>query len=256
MKKSLKPLVVLVGALGISFGLGLPTLAQPQPILAQTSPTPALPEGQPTSPSAPAPETPTVPEEQPASPSAPETPTVPEEQPTSPSAPETPTVPMTPMGVSVPTGSSSQTIDAIVRQSPSFELFNALLRVANAQGSLTSALVGGNYTVFAPTDEALAALPPGLFKALVQPENSDTLARILANHIVPGTVLSNQLSGREVRSLDGNVLSLATTPVIAPDIQVSNGVIHAINGVLLPPDVQSGLAGLTPQPVTSGTPSQ
>lgn len=273
MKNSLKPLVGIIGTLSINFGMGLPTLAQPQPMLSQVSPSPTLaPEEQPVSPTAPTPASPAVPTAPEASPIAPEASPIaptpdrpsdpalaPEAQPASPTAPApaSPAVPAAPVRVSVPASSSSQTVDAIVRQSPSFELFNALLRVANNQGILNSALAGGSdYTIFAPTDEALVALPSGLFKALVQPENRETLVRILKNHIVRGKVLSNQLSGQEIRSLDGNILSLGSVPVIAPDIQASNGVIHAINGVILPPDVQSSLAGLIPQPVTSNTPSQ
>ncbi len=265
MKKSLKPLVWVIGTLGINFGMGLPTLAQPQPLLSQVSPSPTLaPEEQPVSPTAPTPASPAVPTAPEASPMAPmpdrpsDPALAPEAQPASPTAPTaSPAAPAAPVRVSVPASSSSQTVDAIVRQSPSFELFNALLRVANNQGILTSALAGGsNYTIFAPTDEALVALPSGLFKALVQPENRETLVRILKNHIVRGKVLSNQLSGQEIRSLDGNILSLGSVPVIAPDIQASNGVIHAINGVILPPDVQSSLAGLIPQPVTSNTLNQ
>jgi uncharacterized surface protein with fasciclin (FAS1) repeats len=159
-----------------------------------------------------------------------------------------------PQGVVVPSSSSSQNLDTVVRLSPSFELFNALLRVADQNGALSTVLAGSNnYTVFAPTDEALAALPQGTFKALVQPENRDLLVRILENHIVRGTVMSNEVGSRELRSLIGEPIALTNAPVVGADIQTSNGVIHAINGVILPADVQSRLVGLTPQPMSGST---
>ncbi|KAM3103164.1 fasciclin domain-containing protein [Phormidesmis sp. 146-12] len=162
--------------------------------------------------------------------------------------------PGSPQGIVVPSSSSSQTLDAIVRQSPSFELFNALLRVADQNGALSTVLNGSSsYTVFAPTDEALAALPQGTFKALVQPENRDLLVRILENHIVRGKVLSNEVGSRELRSLIGEPIALTSAPVVGADIQTSNGVIHAINGVILPADVQSRLVGLVPQPISGST---
>ncbi len=162
-----------------------------------------------------------------------------------------PPIAPSPQGVVVPSSSSSQTLDAIVRQSPSFELFNALLRVADQNGGLSTVLNGSSsYTVFAPTDEALAALPQGTFKALVQPENRDLLVRILENHIVRGKVLSNEVGSRELRSLIGEPIALTNAPVVGADIQTSNGVIHAINGVILPADVQSRLVGLAPQPIS------
>jgi uncharacterized surface protein with fasciclin (FAS1) repeats len=97
----------------------------------------------------------------------------------------------------------------------------------------------------------------------VQPENRDLLISILENHVVKGKVLSTQLSGQEIRSLDGNPLPLGSAPggvtignapVVAADIQASNGVIHAINGIILPPDVQSRLVSLTPQPLAPSAP--
>jgi uncharacterized surface protein with fasciclin (FAS1) repeats len=156
--------------------------------------------------------------------------------------------------------SGDQTIDAIVRTNPSFELFNALLGVANSQGILTNQLSGdSNYTVFAPTDAALAQIPPATFKALVQPENRDLLARVLENHIVKGKVSSADLTSQQVRSMGGNAmaaqggsgtLTIGNARVIGPDIQASNGIIHAVDNVILPADLQAQLSGLSAQPST------
>lgn len=111
--------------------------------------------------------------------------------------------------VSVPANSQSESIVAIVDQSPSFELLNALIRVAALQDSgLTTELTSGEFTVFAPTDEAFAALPPDAVRALVQPENRDLLIRILSNHIVPGAVSSSEIAST---NLGGNI-DMGLTP--------------------------------------------
>ena len=155
-------------------------------------------------------------------------------------------------------GSEGKTIDQIVRTSPSFELFNALLRVAdsNANGGFSASLASGDYTVFAPTDEALAAIPPATFKALVQPENRALLAQVLENHIVRGKVTSNDLAAKEVKSMGGSAimaqggsgnLMIGNARILGSDIQASNGIIHAVDQVLLPANVQSKLTSLAPQ---------
>ncbi|GAP95803.1 fasciclin domain-containing protein [Leptolyngbya sp. NIES-2104] len=153
-------------------------------------------------------------------------------------------------------GSEGQTLDQIVRTSPSFELFNALLRVAESNGSFTALAGSGDFTVFAPTDEALAAVPPATFKALVQPENRALLVQVLENHIVRGKVTSADLASKQVQSLGGNPLSaqggagslsVGNAQVVGADIQAENGIIHAVNGVILPAELQSKLTSLAPQ---------
>ena len=279
MKNSFKKLASTIGVLGFSLAVALPTLAQSAPSSGSTGrdsnvnstpnePSQLNPSSGSEAPAArPQPNLPgdqsnpggiNTPANRPQAPGGLDAPTnrpapsgpgerpmpLPGERPTPPIAPS-------PQGVVVPSSSSSQTIDAVVRQSPSFELFNALLRVADQNGALSTVLNGSSsYTVFAPTDEALAALPQGTFKALVQPENRALLVRILENHIVRGKVLSNEVGSRELRSLIGEPIALTNAPVIGADIQTSNGVIHAINGVILPADVQSRLVGLAPQPIS------
>jgi uncharacterized surface protein with fasciclin (FAS1) repeats len=159
--------------------------------------------------------------------------------------------------VPITSAGGSGTIDAIVRTSPSFELFNALLRVADRQGVFSNELASDtDYTVFAPTDEALAAVPSGTFKALVQPENRDLLVSVLQNHIVRGRITSNDLASRQIRSMGGSslapvggqgALAIANARIIGPDLAASNGVIHAVDQLIITPDVQAGLSRLTPQ---------
>lgn len=111
--------------------------------------------------------------------------------------------------VSIPANSQSQSIVAIVDESSSFELLNALIRVAAIEEpALATKLSSGEFTVFAPTDEAFAALPPDAIRALVQPQNRDLLIRILSNHIVPGNVPSS-----EIASIDlGSSIATGLTP--------------------------------------------
>jgi transforming growth factor-beta-induced protein len=103
----------------------------------------------------------------------------------------------------------------------------------------------GPFTVFAPTDDAFAALPEGLVAALLLPENKDTLVKILTYHVVSGEVFAADIADGDVATVEGQTVALSTADgvtvnganVIIADVPASNGVIHAIDAVLLPPDV-------------------
>jgi uncharacterized surface protein with fasciclin (FAS1) repeats len=103
----------------------------------------------------------------------------------------------------------------------------------------------GPFTVFAPTDDAFLALPDGLLDALLLPENKDTLVKILTYHVVPGTVLAADVVDGDVATVEGQAITLSTADgvtvngarVIQADVIADNGVIHAIDAVILPPDV-------------------
>jgi uncharacterized surface protein with fasciclin (FAS1) repeats len=125
--------------------------------------------------------------------------------------------------------------------------FNTLTSLIQAAG-LESTLQQGEYTIFAPTDAAFAALPPETLQRLQQPENKATLARILQYHIVSGQLTASQLKTGELRTVEkkainvqvnsnDNKITVNNAQVIQADIQANNGVIHAINQVLIPPDV-------------------
>jgi len=162
--------------------------------------------------------------------------------------------------ISVPESSASLSIDTIVERSDSFNILNSLLRVADRNGELSRQLAGGGtYTVFAPTDRAFAALPEGTIKRLVQPENRATLIKILSYHVVSGKVDSSKIQSGETRSVQGSKLNIQAdggsvmindAQVIQADIKAKNGVIHAINKVILPPDVQ---ASMKASPQASGS---
>lgn len=126
--------------------------------------------------------------------------------------------------------------------------FNTLLAAAKAAGLADALATGENLTVFAPTDEAFAALPEGTVENLLKPENKDQLVAILSYHVLPRKLMSNQLPGRaiHVRTIkSGGDRTLAVTKsssgvsvdeanVVAADIAADNGVIHVIDKVMLP----------------------
>jgi len=103
----------------------------------------------------------------------------------------------------------------------------------------------GPFTVFAPTDEAFAALPAGVLDALLLPENKALLAQILTYHVVPGMVMAADVTDSDVATVEGQTVKLSTAmgvtvngaTVVTADVAASNGVIHAIDAVILPPGV-------------------
>ena len=101
----------------------------------------------------------------------------------------------------------------------------------------------GPFTVFAPTDEAFAALPEGTVQNLLLPENKEKLIAILTYHVVSGKVLSGDLSnnmmvatvqGGQVKIMTAGGVTVDGANVITADIETSNGVIHVIDAVILP----------------------
>jgi uncharacterized surface protein with fasciclin (FAS1) repeats len=119
------------------------------------------------------------------------------------------------------------------------------LAAALAAADLVTTLQGdGPFTVFAPTDEAFAALPAGLLDALLLPENVGVLQAILTYHVVSGTVLAADVTTGDVPTVEGSNIAVdtsmgvvlnGTANVTATDIMASNGVIHVIDAVILPP---------------------
>jgi len=119
------------------------------------------------------------------------------------------------------------------------------LVVAATAADLVATLSGpGPFTVFAPVDAAFAALPAGTVESLVKPENKGTLASILTYHVVAGKVLSTDLSnGMKAKTVNGGEITITIADgkvkvngaqVVLADVATSNGVIHVIDGVLLP----------------------
>ena len=126
----------------------------------------------------------------------------------------------------------------------SFRTLAQALQSAELVGVLKSA---GPFTVFAPTDEAFNALPAGTVESLLRPENRAKLQAILKYHVVSGAVSSSQArSLTSATSVQGSALSIQASSagvkvgganVVRADIQCSNGVIHVIDRVLIPPGI-------------------
>ncbi|VEP13425.1 conserved exported hypothetical protein [Hyella patelloides LEGE 07179] len=139
----------------------------------------------------------------------------------------------------------------IVEVASESESFNTLVQaVEAAELADTLSDSDSSYTLFAPTDEAFSQLPEGALEYLLEPENKEVLQRVLSYHVVPEEVASGDITGGDVESLDGGLVTEITEDgvivndanVITPDIEASNGIIHAVDKVLLPADLQSTLA--------------
>ncbi|MEH1936558.1 MAG: fasciclin domain-containing protein [Nostoc sp.] len=171
--------------------------------------------------------------------------TTPETQPTTPptEVPSTETPTTTPPGP----GASDNQGKNLLALAESNASFTTLTKALKAAG-LTGALQGkDNLTIFAPTNAAFAKLPPDALQELLKPANKEVLIKILTYHVVPGKVLSTDLKSGEVKSLEGGTINVKVDPttgvtvndakVTQADITASNGVIHAIDQVILPPDL-------------------
>lgn len=137
----------------------------------------------------------------------------------------------------------------IVETAQSVGTFETLLAAAQAAGLADALATTDNITVFAPTDDAFAALPAGTVESLLEPENKDQLVAILTMHVLPRELASNQLLNRpfHVKTLNGDemltisatgggvtVAGSNTANVVQADVGADNGIIHVIDAVLLP----------------------
>lgn len=122
--------------------------------------------------------------------------------------------------------------------------FTTLVAAVKAAGLVDALKADGPLTVFAPTNAAFAALPAGTVESLLLPENKDKLVQILTYHVVAGKVMAADVVKVEsAATLEGSSVTITVADggvkidnanVIATDIKTSNGVIHAIDAVLLP----------------------
>jgi uncharacterized surface protein with fasciclin (FAS1) repeats len=127
--------------------------------------------------------------------------------------------------------------------------FDTLVAAVSAAGLAETLSGEGPFTVFAPTDEAFAALPAGLVDALLLPENEAALVAVLTYHVLGAEVPSSDVATGAVGTLQGEEIELVVDDngvtvnganVIAVDVEASNGVIHVIDAVLVPPSVDPG----------------
>ena len=123
--------------------------------------------------------------------------------------------------------------------------FKTLLAAVKAAGLVETLSGEGPFTVFAPTDEAFAKLPKGTLEGLLKPENKDKLAAILTYHVVKGRVYSEAaVAAKAATTVQGGTVKISASDkgafvneskIVKTDIDASNGVIHVIDAVLLPP---------------------
>lgn len=136
---------------------------------------------------------------------------------------------------------------SIVAVASSVEDFSTLVEAVKA-AELVEVLEGeGPFTVFAPTNAAFEALPEGTLENLLKPENKEQLQAVLKYHVVPGKVMAADITdGMEASTAQGEVIKVAaaegvtlngTAKVVEADVAASNGVIHQIDAVILPPSM-------------------
>ena len=145
--------------------------------------------------------------------------------------------------LATPVFADSHSMD-IVDTAVSAGSFNTLVAAVQAADLVDTLKGEGPFTVFAPTDEAFAALPEGTVESLLLPENKDQLVAILTYHVVSGKVMSGDIAGKKmdvatvngqsamVDAISGVMIDGAN--IVQADIEASNGVIHVIDAVILP----------------------
>jgi uncharacterized surface protein with fasciclin (FAS1) repeats len=134
------------------------------------------------------------------------------------------------------------TIVEVASANDDFSTLVAAVTAADLAGTLSS---DGPFTVFAPTNAAFDALPEGLVAKLLLPENKDVLVAILTYHVVAGKVMAADVTAGDVASVQGENITVDTTGgvkvntanVTATDVAASNGVIHVIDAVIVPPSI-------------------
>ncbi|MEM7810380.1 MAG: fasciclin domain-containing protein [Planctomycetota bacterium] len=122
--------------------------------------------------------------------------------------------------------------------------FTTLVAAVKAADLVETLKGDGPYTVFAPTDEAFAALPEGTLDDLLLPENKEKLTQILLYHVVPGRVPASDVvnlvgadtaAGQKVSiAVEGDAVKVDGATVVSTDVEATNGLIHVIDAVLLP----------------------
>ena len=153
---------------------------------------------------------------------------------------------------SSPTSSTTPAATAsknIVQIAESNRDFSTLVSAVKAAGLVSTLEGSGPFTVFAPTNAAFAALPAGTLPTLLEPANKAMLARILTYHVVPGALKADRIMPGAVKTVNGATFTVTsaggkltitdgkgnTAQIVQTNIVASNGVIHVINAVLLPP---------------------
>ena len=150
------------------------------------------------------------------------------------------------VAVSIATAQAQDIVDVAVGAGS----FNTLVTAVKAAGLVDTLKGAGPFTVFAPTDEAFAKVPKETLDALLA--DKDKLTAVLTYHVVPGLVMSKDVSAGKVKTVQGSELTITTdggvkvddANVVKADIVTTNGVIHVIDAVVLPSKAHNILAEL------------
>ena len=147
--------------------------------------------------------------------------------------------------VSVPARAAEDIVDTAAKAGA----FDTLVAAVKAAGLVDTLKGTGPFTVFAPTDEAFKKLPAGTLESLLKPENKGKLVSILTYHVVPGSYDAARITAEKskqygLKSVQGAEIAVDTRSgvkvsganVTKTDIKTSNGVIHVIDAVILPPE--------------------
>jgi uncharacterized surface protein with fasciclin (FAS1) repeats len=150
------------------------------------------------------------------------------------------------------TPTASKNLAQLAQSASTQGSFTTLSRAVQAADLTKQMAEQGPYTVFAPTDAAFAALPKGTVDNLLKPENKQQLVKLLGYHAIPGQVTSSQLTSGQVKTVEGSPVTLKVNTntstvtvngakVIQADIPASNGVVHVVDKVILPPNFPASL---------------
>ena len=140
-------------------------------------------------------------------------------------------------------------LTAMIADSVTFSTLTKALVAAELDATLGAE---GEFTIFAPTDEAFGKLPEGTLAKLLLPENKEKLRSLLLYHVVPGKVLSTDLKSGDAKTLNGekvkvdvsdNKIEIQGNKVFSADVNATNGVMHTIGKVMVPKSLD-GFAGL------------
>ncbi|PAP77588.1 fasciclin domain-containing protein [Rubrivirga marina] len=149
--------------------------------------------------------------------------------------------------LSLPLAASAQSHSDIVQVASSNSDFETLVAAVQAAGLVETLQGDGPFTVFAPTDAAFARLGSDTIETLLQPENRAQLTAILTYHVVPGRYAAADIADLdELETVNGQSLSLGVrvddAALVATDVPASNGIIHAIDRVLMPREMPASSA--------------
>ncbi len=139
---------------------------------------------------------------------------------------------------------SPNTVVGMVNSSNSFKTLASAIKAAELDATLSGK---GPYILFAPTDQAFAALPKGTVETLLKPENKDKLVKVLTYHVISSEAATSDLKPGKVTSVEGSTIDVKLSgkdvmvndaKVLKADVKASNGIIHVIDKVILPPDLK------------------